>query len=302
VTLERDARTRARRSLPAIVLLALLSVGASVVAHAEEDRVSKAAAAFERGSQAYREGKLDEALEAFLASNALASRPNTLLNIAQCYRQLGGGEKALSYYRLYLAESRRQKPGEKPPHEEEVSAHIATLEVEVARAPDPRPPSGTLSVSTQPRGAEVLLDGSPAGQSPLVVKSVPVGTHRLEVKLADRATHALSVEIVADRTAAVSVELESPAGHAHPSFWHRRRIWTWVAAGVAVAAAGTGLGVRLSANSDYDEYLSTSDAARFDELRDSVPRKDRAAVTLFSMAGALAATAVILLFFEGQPR
>jgi hypothetical protein len=60
---------------------------------------------------------------------------------------------------------------------------------------DPRPPAtappaaaalppvagqtGRLEIETQPAGARVLLDGKPAGESPLTIDNVPVGRHTL---------------------------------------------------------------------------------------------------------------------------
>lgn len=44
---------------------------------------------------------------------------------------------------------------------------------------------GYLSVETKPDGAEVFLDGTSLGTTPIIQKGVPVGNHTYEVKLAD---------------------------------------------------------------------------------------------------------------------
>ncbi len=53
-----------------------------------------------------------------------------------------------------------------------------------AAAPDPAPgpvspvaPSGSIALETKPAGAKVLVDGVPAGETPLTLEKVPVGRH-----------------------------------------------------------------------------------------------------------------------------
>lgn len=48
--------------------------------------------------------------------------------------------------------------------------------------PAPEPP-GTISVATEPPGASVLVDGEPAGETPLTLEGVAPGPHRLELSL-----------------------------------------------------------------------------------------------------------------------
>ncbi len=79
-----------------------------------------------------------------------------------------------------------------------------------------------------------------------------------------------------------------------------RRVWTWVAAGGAVAALAAGLGLWAWAESDHDEFLATPDPLRYDELKSSIRARDTGAVVLFSVAGALTATAAALFFLEGR--
>ena len=43
----------------------------------------------------------------------------------------------------------------------------------------PKVETGDITISTQPAGARVLLDGKPVGQSPLKLADVPVGRHTL---------------------------------------------------------------------------------------------------------------------------
>lgn len=63
---------------------------------------------------------------------------------------------------------------------------------------------------------------------------------------------------------------------------------------------GGGIAVGVSGQADYDEWLATDDPARFDVLEARVADKQRAANGMFIAAAVLAATSVVLLFFEGR--
>ncbi|HJZ84248.1 MAG TPA: PEGA domain-containing protein [Polyangia bacterium] len=84
-----------------------------------------------------------------------------------------------------------------------------------------------------------------------------------------------------------------------------RRIWTWVAGGVAVAALATGVVLGLSYNSDVDDLNKkypdgvVRDPKDFDTI-DSARSKGTAANVMFGVAGAAAVTGAILFFYEGR--
>jgi tetratricopeptide (TPR) repeat protein len=63
----------------------------------------KAKAEFERGRQLYRLTQYREALDAFVEAYKLLEEPAFIYNIAQCRRQLGQDEEAMSAYESYLA-------------------------------------------------------------------------------------------------------------------------------------------------------------------------------------------------------
>jgi len=174
---------------------------------------------------------------------------------------------------------------------------------------------GTLAVTSQPEGGQVLVDGEPVGQTPLE-RRLAIGSHRVQVRVGDRHSPAQRVTVFVDQTASVKVELP-PAGvtlpprakpdrpAAPPRPRPRRRLWTWIAAGSAVLVAGIAAGVWASAESDYGEWEETADDPAADEqrltdLQDRVQRKEVAAWVLFGTAGALAAGAVTLFFLEGK--
>ena len=116
------------------ILLAL-----SVPAHAG----SRAAAreAYLRGIRQYNLGEYQAALEAFTAAYNEAPEPPLLFNLAQCHRQLGAKQKAITLYRSYLRES-----GGAPANAAEVHRLIASLTEALAKesAASAAPPAGPI--------------------------------------------------------------------------------------------------------------------------------------------------------------
>jgi len=163
---------------------------------------------------------------------------------------------------------------------------------------------GVLAVRSQPFGATILVDGRKAGQTPAEIEVAP-GVHRvkLEIKGHEPAVEqvdarggkvtvlAIDLRQAGDPEAQIAKKDEAPAG---------RRLWTWVAAGAAVAAAGAAIGLTASALSDHDEYETTDDPKRFDELEESIPKRLRVANAMWGVAAGLAVTSVVLFFVEGR--
>ena len=177
---------------------------------------------------------------------------------------------------------------------------------------------GYLNVRSEPPGADVLVNNQPIGKTPVKEHHLKPGLYRVTLRMEGRPTIHRSVNIQLDRESTLSLALSAGGSEPAPpgpssdrvkddtpepavSFWKRKRIWTWVASGTAVVAAGVGLGLGLSALSDHDEYMETDNAARFDELEQSIPDKITGANVMFGVAGAAAAAAVVLLFLEGRP-
>src|SRR5262249_31478490 len=88
------------------VLLAIVLVGvaaSSSVAYAEGDNTVKAREHFQRGSRAFALGRFDEAVKEYEAAYELRGDPVFLYNIAQAHRLNHNAEKALFFYKSYLA-------------------------------------------------------------------------------------------------------------------------------------------------------------------------------------------------------
>jgi len=69
--------------------------------------------------------------------------------------------------------------------------------------------TGSLNVTTDPAGAEILLDGSNAGISPLTLNSIPTGSHILGTNLSGYTPQNQTVVIESGRETSVSLALET---------------------------------------------------------------------------------------------
>ena len=87
-------------------------------------------------------------------------------------------------------------------------------------------------------------------------------------------------------------------------FAPRRRVWTWVAAGVGGTALVAGVVLGISAHSDFnslnDKYPNGGIPANEANTRDGGANKQLAANVLFGVAGAAAVTSALLYYYEGK--
>ena len=68
--------------------------------------------------------------------------------------------------------------------------------------------TGRLEIETQPAGAKIVIDGKPAGESPLVVESLPAGRHSVTLTTASGSVKR-SIRIEAGRTVKLDVPIFS---------------------------------------------------------------------------------------------
>lgn len=178
---------------------------------------------------------------------------------------------------------------------------------------------GTLEVAAA-RALEVVIDGKPCGKTPLSVE-LPIGSHQVEVKSeSGEVVHRRKILLRPGSTERLQVVLPAlpaapkpraaPKPHAAPKHrvskppvvhrHKRRRIWTWVVAGVAVAEAAVGFGLWGWGSAGYDEFQTTESPERYDELKESLPDRYLAADIMLGLAAGTAAAAIVLYFVEGR--
>lgn len=182
-----------------------------------QDATEDARTYFNAGAAAYAAGKYPAAIAAFERAYQIAPRPGILFSIAQAYRReytVTRGraplERAVSYYRLYV-----EKTPEGGRRAEAIEA-LGELEPALQRmgaAPTgaEEPPAAKretqLLVSSQTRGAQVSLDGKPAGAVPFA-GAVQPGKHVIRVTAPGYVDDQRELSITEGAVVALDVKLE----------------------------------------------------------------------------------------------
>jgi tetratricopeptide (TPR) repeat protein len=163
---------RSHRLLVAFVLALWTNTSSPPAAFAQDD-IEAAKAHFSRGTRLYQVGEYRQASEEFKAAHLAKPDPAFLYNIAQCHRQLGELEQAVTLYRRYLAGSPNAS------NRAEVEDRIADLEAQVAahkRGVSASPLPGRVPpVSVQPIADAAVANPQPAGSSLRYLRWVAAG-------------------------------------------------------------------------------------------------------------------------------
>ena len=72
---------------------------------------------------------------------------------------------------------------------------------------------GTLAVYSQPRGANVFLNGRRVGKTPLLLDEMPAGSRAVRVQLDGYSTWSQGVRIVANESTTVAAKLTPAKTH-----------------------------------------------------------------------------------------
>jgi tetratricopeptide (TPR) repeat protein len=239
-------------------LLALFATVNAPPAHAQDDPIA-AKAHFSKASRLYEIGDYRHAIDEFKAAHLAKADPVFLYNIAQCHRQLGEREQAVTFYRRFLASSPNA------PNRSEVQKRVAELEAEPAAAKQEAAPSDAVPAIS---AAASTQNTSPPAWPPQ--------------------------QNIAAQTIQPPVATSEPARSRSLLFTLR-----WVGVGTTLALAGGAIAAGISASSKYDDLKNscgnTFDGCRADQV-DSV--KSRALLTnvLWGLAGVAAVTTGVIFF------
>ena len=135
-------------------------LGTAPLAQAQDD-AGLARAHFNKGTRFYEVGDYLQALDEFKAAHMAKTDPAFLFNIAQCHRQLGHLDQAVTLYKRYLAASPNAA------NRAEVEKRIADLDAELAAAKPSVPPVPPVPPPTTP--PPVSAAASPTSATPLTV-------------------------------------------------------------------------------------------------------------------------------------
>jgi tetratricopeptide (TPR) repeat protein len=228
------------RSLLVKVAAAALFVAAMLPQSAraqEPDKAAKAARAhFERAEASFNMGDFDKALAAYQAAYKAKPLPGFLFNVAQCHRNLGNHERALFFYRRYLAldpatpnrqlvedlivEEEKRQSGK--PKAAEAPAAVAPPPISVAPPPAAAaPPPITLAPPPAP--------APPPAKAPAVTAPPPAMAPPPPAPLPTAAAAEPSDE------PPLFVKAAAARSEAEPSPVYKRW-WFWAGVGTVVAA------------------------------------------------------------------
>jgi hypothetical protein len=296
-----------------LALLALLLVPAR--ASAQNDPKVIARAHFDSGVAAFKDRRFGEAAEEFQAAYEISPAFVVLYNIGQVNVALGRSVEAVDAFRKYLDQGAREVA---PQRRREVESELRKQEARIA----------VLMIRTEPQGAELRLDGTLLGKTPLGRGvRVTAGKHTLEALLRGHATAIRELTVAGHTQLDVAVELqrlnESPMApppplatveaHAPPvteaDTGDARRTTGYALGGVGLAAAASGIVlavVSLNRAGDARQRAEgATSAGAWDAARgdfDAARGRNRLGWIIGGAGGALAAAGLVLAATAGERR
>jgi tetratricopeptide (TPR) repeat protein len=278
-----------RRTLCLLATL-LIAVGGRGSAEAA-DGLREAKAHAERGLRQYNLGNFEDAIAEFSKAYEIDPSPVLLYNIAHAHRAAGNLDRALFFYRRYLAESEPDAS-----NREKAKQLIHELEEKIAgEKASKENPSPVVPASPAPVVAAATP--SPAPDPSLTPSVPPVPPPKLTA---------------APSPSRVDVAPPSPESHT------TKRTLAWIAGGAAIVSIGTGAVFQISAGGNLSDFnnscglvpgtnkpiadpnkpgRTTSDCAN---LYDSWKSENRWALAGY-LAGAAFAVTSTVLFVTSRP-
>ena len=288
------------RMWPLALFAATLVVSAmpsGAVAAAPDEAVEAAKQHFNRGVASYRDGDYDAALAEF--EKAYETRPDyrVLYNLGQVQAERHDNAAAMKMLKQYLKEGGAEIDNERRLKVEQ------TLDEVSKRV-------GSVVVTSNVAGADVLVDGASAGVLPLAEPlAVNAGIREITIRKDGKTAPARRITVVGGDTVRIEVRLESdgalapnlsaPLPSASPP---RTRVWIAYGAAAALAAGAVTFGLLTQrANKDLDGDLGRfpGDRSRIDVDRSRV--KKWAAFTDGFAAAALVGAGLGTYFLLADP-
>jgi hypothetical protein len=228
-----------RRAWTNACVALLVACASSSTAHAQqalpkEQAKQQAERLYAEGAQAAKEKRWAVARDRFGGALALASHPQIAVQLGRAELMLGEHRNAAEHLSMFLWDSAGVSDGDRRLVEELLAEAKAKV--------------GTVRVTVDAPGAEVLVDGKRVGMSPLAEPVfVDAGSREIEARFAGRAPAHERLEAAAGKTYEVKLELPqvnavavaSPRPRVESADATRR--WILVG-GISAGAAGLALG------------------------------------------------------------
>jgi tetratricopeptide (TPR) repeat protein len=260
-------------SLSCLSVLSPSLVSAAPPAHASTDddaTVAMARERFKEGVSYFDQKQYDKARAAFLQAYALKKHPAVLLNLAQSELRSGHEADAAKHFAAYLRESKDASDAEK----QAADAGLTAAKVVVAE----------VELGVTERGAEIYVDGSLEGNSPLPgAIYVTPGSHDFEARKDGKTTStqlnttagkhfdaelafAAKPAPVAAAPAASAPEEPTPEAAPVSSSGQRKPFFKWlvsspvaiVGLGLTGVGLGSGIGFAVASKKNYSDADSVA--------------------------------------------
>ncbi|MFT7625125.1 MAG: tetratricopeptide (TPR) repeat protein, partial [Myxococcota bacterium] len=188
------------RLLVTVCLLTTATLTAVVPEAQAQDKLQQARQHFDRGTEFFRLGRYDEALDELMKAYVLD--PNELLvyNIGRVHEERQDLANALKFFENYLKMNRRAK------NRRDVKRRIRRLRKELKN----RPAAGVLAVHSVPPGASVRLNGQLVGTTPIKARRMPPGRYRMELALPGFQVWVSDVMLSPGQTTRTDVKMVDP--------------------------------------------------------------------------------------------
>lgn len=291
----------------------IISESESQAAPKATDLLMQARAHYERGVDAYRQGRYREAIDSFTKADVIVPSAALSFDIARAYEKLRDHSNAVIWYRDYL-----QRAGYISDRSD-IERHISALEQSSRSSGLQR-----LSVFSEPDGAALTLDGKPVGTSPWSGVVAP-GMHEVTLRLRGYVDITQSVWVNPDAALDVRFSLSRRFIEFSPSPITVRDVqeprqprpdrdrvatrasgtpsletWGFVTAGVGAAAVGGGVVFELLRRHSESEARSESQQVSFADKYDTMQHQQTASRILFGSGAALLATGAVLLLIDSR--
>ena len=181
-----------------------MGISAPSAAQPKTPPTSSVVAATDRARALHREGavlfeqkKYEDAYVAFVAAWALKRHPQIAANLADCEVKLGKYRDAAEHFTFMV----RDPNGEAQPEEkQEAQRRLKEVQAKI----------GTLTITVNVGGAEVLVDGKPVGMSPLQEPVfVDPGSHTIEARKDGYLSSKTTTVAAAASSSPLMIELQS---------------------------------------------------------------------------------------------
>ncbi len=196
-----------QRRIPSVLLVLLIAflavVGLTTVPVAAQSPAAQAQKYLVAGERAARANQWEQALAAFQKAHQAKPSGATAIRVANALYQLDRLSEAQQAYRTLL------DAYDKTLFNKDKTTARKRLEELNGKI-------GSLTIRVSEKGATVLIDGTPAGTSPLAAAlQVPVGDHQLEVKKGGFRSYAKTVKLTPGAPVTIEVLLQELAAVGH---------------------------------------------------------------------------------------